>query len=178
MTYTITDAATAFAKLDNLTDEEGRKRADKALRHLTQRHAFPPEGRAGRADTYSRETVCALRIAQKASAFGLDRWQLERLIRFLLSPPRTAPGRTLSLIGEGIRKAEAGQVFGVSLVMYADGRFACEADWPSETPEQDAKVDSIFESAGLDFGLEDCRFQLCASRLISELLAVLTGAEG
>ncbi|PWE48576.1 hypothetical protein DEM26_17400 [Thioclava sp. NG1] len=178
MTYTITDAATVFATLDNLTDEENRKRADKALRHLTQRHAFPPEGRAGRADTYSMETICALRLAQKASAFGLDRWQLERLIRFLLSTPRTAPGRTLSLIGEGIYKAEAGQVFGVSLVMYADGRFACAADWPSETPEQDARVDSIFESADLDFGPEDCRFQLCASRLISELLTAIRGMEG
>lgn len=178
MTYTISDAATAFAKIDNLTDEVDRKRADKALRHLTQRHAFPPEGRAGRADTYSHETICALRLVQKASAFGLDRWQLERLIRFLLDPPRTVPGRTLSLIGEAIHKAEAGQHFGVSLVMYADGRFACEAGWPSETPEQDAKVDSVFESAGQDFGPEDCRFELCASRLISELLVGLTGAEG
>lgn len=173
MTYTIKDAATAFATLDNLTDDDDRKRADTALRHMTQRHVFPPMGRVGRADTYSRETVCALRLAQKANVFGLDRWQLEQLIRFLLTPPRTAPARTLSLIGEAIQRAEVGEVFSVSLVLYADGRFACEVDWPSETPEQDARVDAIFESAGLDFGEEDCRFVIRASRLISDLLGVL-----
>ena len=178
MTYKITDAAIAFAQLDNLTAEDDRKRADKGLRHLTQRHVFPPDGRVGRADTYSRETICALRLAQKASNFGLDRWQLEQLIRFLLSPPRTTPSRTLNLIAEAIHRVEAGQVFGVSLVMYADGRFACEADWPSDTPEQDARVNSIFDSAGLDFGPEDCRFSLCASRLIGDVLNTLSVSQG
>lgn len=178
MSYTITQAHDAFCRLDRENNEAENSVADKLLRHLTQRHYFPPEGRIGRADVYSIETICALRLVQKASVFGMDRWQIETLTRFLNTAPKTAPGRTKTLIREAVERAETGEEFSLSLVMYASGQFVPETDWKSKTPESDAKIDAIFEDANVSLGKEDCRFTLAASRLVSEVFSELSKSEG
>ncbi len=177
MTYTIAQATEVFAHLDR-TDKDNRAATDKLLRNLTQRHYFSPVGRSGRADVYDIEMICSLRLVQKASVFGLDRWQIETLTRFLNQAPRTKPGRTKTIIAEAVERVTAGETFGLALVMYADGRFVAETDWQTTTPEQDAKIDAIFDSAGVTLGMEDCRFGLNASRLIADVLTELMGAKG
>lgn len=176
MTFTIAQATEAFSELDQ-TDDDKRGATDKLLRNLTQRHYFPPVGRSGRADVFDTEVICALRLVQKASAFGLDRWQLEKLTHFLNGAPDTAPGRTKTIIREAVERASVGEAFGLSLVMYEDGRFLPETDWQTKTPNQDAKIDGIFEEAGITLGNIDCSFKLEASRLISAVLKRLLIAE-
>lgn len=168
MVFTIAQSASVFSHLDHAEREDSAATA-KLLRNLTQRHYFPPVGRSGRADMYDIETICALRLVQKASIFGLDRWQIEKLTRFLNSAPRTAPNRTKTTISEALERAKRGEVFGLSLVMYASGRFLPEANWKTETPEHDNRVDAIFNNAGISLGQEDCRFTLDASRLITDV---------
>lgn len=176
MTFTITQANEAFCEIDKTQDDK-RGASDKLLRNLTQRHYFPPVGRSGRADIFDLETVCALRLVQKASYFGLDRWQLEKLAHFLNGAPHTAPGRTKTLIREAVERASSGEVFSLSLVMYSDGRFLPKANWGSKTPEQDARIDAIFDDADVSLGDVDCSFSLNASRLIDDVLGRLPQGE-
>ncbi|MFW2545516.1 hypothetical protein ACN2XU_23045 [Primorskyibacter sp. 2E107] len=177
--YVIRDATNAFATLDK-TPPDVVASLDKSLRNLSQRVYLPAAGREGRADAYTLEAICTLRLLHKASVFGLDRWQLEKLAQFLQVADPIGTGRREKLEGrsrllppieEAMQRARAGESFSVVIAMLSDGTCKLRADWkPDEEP--DAAAEEILAAFG---GMlpEDARFVLPASRLISELLAEL-----
>ena len=173
--YTIRDATSAFFKLDGAAPDEASA-LDKSLRNLSQRIYLPPTGRKGRADTFSLETICALRLLYKASAFGLDRWQLEKLAQFLQIADPVRGGRSekisgairlLSPVEEAVRRVRDGETFNIGVAMLSDGTVQPFTDWPSE---DDGKGATFLEEAGMKRLPEDARFTLPASRLIGELI--------
>lgn len=179
--YTIRDATTAFFTLDNTSPEQGAA-LDKSLRHLSQRLYMPPVGRTGRADTYTLEAICALRLLHKASTFGLDRWQLEKLARFLQianpmggarSEETSGSIRFLSPIEEAVQRVRNGETFSIGVAMLSDGTVKPFADWP---PEDDGKGAAFLGEAGFAKLREDARFTLPASRLLAELIRELESA--
>lgn len=180
--YTIRDATTAFFALDKTLPEQGAA-LDKSLRHLSQRIYLPPAGRAGRADTYTVEAICALRLLHKASTFGLDRWQLEKLARFLqIADPMggarseeiSGAIRFLSPIEEAVQRVRDGETFSIGVAMLSDSTVKPFADWPGD--ETKAKGAAFLAEAGFVRLREDARFTLPASRLIAELIRELESA--
>ena len=179
--FKISDATKAFAAIDNVPEDD-MARLDKALRHLSQRvRAFPAAIREGRADLYSFEAICALRLMHKASAFGLERSRVEELALWLQDQP-VGPARRVaveggfrsrSLLEEGLQRVKEGQHFDFNVTLYADGHVSFSADGPADDQESDAKVDDLFEAAGLAGSREDARFVLPASRHLSDLIAEL-----
>ncbi|WHZ35475.1 hypothetical protein [Sagittula sp. MA-2] len=177
--YVIRDATNAFAKLDKTPPDEVAP-LDKSLRNLSQRVYLPAAGREGRADAYALETICTLRMLHKASVFGLDRWQLEKLAQFLQVADPMGNGRReklagrsrlLSPIEEAMQRVRAGEAFSVVIAMLSDGTFKVRTDWePDEEPDEAAE--EILAALGGTLS-EDARFVLPASRLLSELLAEL-----
>lgn len=177
--FTIRDATNAFFSLDGTVPEQGAA-LDKSLRHLSQRIYLLPVGREGRADTYSLETICALRLLHKASVFGLDRWQLEKLARFLqiVDPLSSGPRekisggwRTLSPIEEAVQRVRDGETFVVGMTMLSDGTVKPFTDWPGD--DETAKGADFLGEVGMKKLPEDACFTLPASRLIAELLEEL-----
>lgn len=171
--FTIRQAAEAFAAIDGIPADAIPPAYDKALRHISQRHYLIASGRSGNADTYAMPAICALRLMQKASAFGLDRWQLEALSRWLQNDP-TGPARkqgqrSMPPVLEAIDRTLAGETFGVHVVMYSNGATAVLTDWPHDNPQARAKADAAFASLGDLAPREDARFTLPASRLIQEV---------
>ena len=173
--YRLSQAAVAFAELDDLPDEHFPA-LDKGLRNLTQRHYLPPIERSGRADLYAFATISVLRLAYKATTFGLDRVQIEALTRFLQSAPlmptryRQRDGRreALWVIEEAIERARAGEDFRVGLVMGRDGRATPKVWWQETASPDVAAILSANPPANAD-----AHFSLDAGRLIRELVAKL-----
>lgn len=180
--FTIRDATNAFFSLDGALPEEAVT-LDKALRNLSQRLYMPPIGREGRADTYSLETICALRLLHKTSAFGLDRWQLEKLARFLQIADPIASGRrrkasrvwqVLSPIEEALQRTRKGETFIVGVAMLRDGTAKPFTGWPKD--DESVKGADFLAEANVKKLPEDACFTLPASRLIAELIAELESA--
>ena len=178
--YTIRNATEAFFSLDKIPPEQGAA-LDKTLRNLSQRVYLPPVGRSGRADTYALETICALRLIYKASIFGLDRWQLEKLARCLQIADSMAGGQTekfsggfrhLPPIEEAVQRVRVGEVFNIGLTMLSDGTVKPFADWrPLGEPEEiTEKGTALLAGAGMQRLPQDASFTLPASRLIAELI--------
>ncbi|WP_429816394.1 hypothetical protein [Ensifer sp. B1-9] len=175
--FRLSEAAVAFAKIDRISDD-ATPALDKFLRNLSQRHYLPPSAREGRADLYSIETVCALRLAQRAAAFGIDRVALDALLRFLHSAPhlptrfRQGDGVSIGLtrIEEAVERARAGEDFAVGLTLDAHGRVEPKAWFPPDilTDEARSILVDIAPAAG-----PDAAFRLDAGRLIRAVLAVL-----
>lgn len=177
--YIIRDATNAFAKLDHTPPDEVTG-LDKALRNLSMRAYLPPSGREGRADTYSLETICALRLMHKGFKFGLGRGQVEDFARFLQFDPTPGMGGrvekfdggfcTLSPIKEAVRRTREGETFDMGLAMLSDGTFKPYAGWEQEpvSPETEELMAAIGGRLNTD-----ARFAVPASRLIAELLAEL-----
>lgn len=175
--FRISEAAAAFAKLDNI-DDDATPALDKLLRNLTQRHYLPPSAREGRADLYSIETVCALRLAERAATFGIDRVALDGLLRFLHSAPslptrfRRGDGVSIALthIEEAVERARAGEDFTVGLMLDANGRVVPKAWFQPEELPADARA--ILADAARP-AAPDAVFRLDAGRLIRAVLAIL-----
>lgn len=177
--YIIRDATNAFAKLDHTPPDEVAG-LDKALRNLSMRAYLPPSGREGRADTYSLETVCALRLMHKAFKFGLGRGQVEGFARFLQFDPIPAVTgrvekfdggfRPLSPIKEAVQRTREGETFDMGLAMLSDGTFKPYAGWEPEPVSPEAE--ELLAAIGGPLKV-DARFAVPASRLITELLAEL-----
>ncbi|MEP3441209.1 MAG: hypothetical protein ABJN72_07015 [Sulfitobacter sp.] len=171
--FTIRDATKAFFSLDGTPPEQWTG-LDKALRNLSQRIYMPSDGRKGRADTYSLQTICALRLVYKASVFGLDRWQLEKFSNFLqVAEPMNnarkeafAGGhRVLPPIEEAIQRVSNAESFVFGISMLSDGTIKPFADW-----DTDEKEDlSLLEGPSFVRLPEDARFTIPASRMIAEL---------
>ncbi|SLN68172.1 hypothetical protein ROG8370_03196 [Roseovarius gaetbuli] len=185
--YTIRDATEAFFALDRVPPEKGAA-LDKTLRNLSQRVYMPPVGRSGRADTYSLETICALRLLHKASLFGLDRWQLEKLAQYLHVADSMAGDQTekfsggfrhLPPIEEAVQRVRVGEVFNIGIAMLSDGTIKPFVDWRplGETEEIAEKGVALLAGAGLQRLPQDAAFILPASRLIGELIEVLDVAD-
>lgn len=182
--FKISDATKAFSSLDQLGEDDTAK-LDKALRHLSQRVTFPAFAREGRADLYTHDAICALRLLHKASAFGLERSRVEELSLWMqerpVGPARRVPVddgfRAMSRIEEGIDRATAGEDFDFIMVLRASGGVDIETNWLSDDQESSEKVDDIFAAAGLSSESEkhrnDVRFILPASCLLAELVKVL-----
>jgi len=170
--FRLSEAATAFAKIDQIPDD-AVPALDKFIRNLSQRHYLPPAAREGRADLYSVETVCALRLAERAAVFGIDRVSLDSLLRFLHSAPslptryRQGDGFRVGLthIEEAVERARAGEDFTVGLVLGNDGRVQPRA-WFAP--------DEVFVlGSDIPATPSDAAFRLDAGRLIRAVLAVL-----
>ncbi|SEL86771.1 hypothetical protein SAMN05443999_1095 [Roseovarius azorensis] len=180
--FKISQASVAFAEIDQLPDDDFNT-LDKELRNLTQRTSIAPRERDGRADLFDEAGVCALRLVHIAKRFGFDRFQLDRLARFLLSAD-TLPGRyrsfeggrrALSVIEEAIERTREGEVFDLSLVMYRDGTIAVRAGWAdTTTPEAEEMLAALEAASGKR--LIDAAFVLPVSRLIAEVLGKLPKA--
>ena len=178
--FKIRQATDAIAKLDNIDDT---KKLDQSLRHLSQRVYFPAEGREGRADLYPLHAICALRILHTASSAGLERAEVERLARWLLSEP-TGPSRKVAVEGgfrpmspaeEAVARVGEDQSFDFIFSYRRNGAHQLFANWPDDEPQAKAVVDGIFASVGLP-SVEDVelvRTTIPASLLIGELLAEL-----
>lgn len=184
--FKISDATKAFAAIDK-TPEDQIARLDKALRHLSQRvGTFPAAVREGRADLYSLEAICTLRLIYKASVFGLDRWMLEDFARWMQNQP-VGPARRVAVEGgfraqspveEGVDRVKEGQHFDFNVILYADGRLQHFADWAVDDQTSEAVADRIFALAAQEGGRDDkpkqdARFVLPASRHLSDLIAEL-----
>lgn len=178
--FRLSEAAVAFAKIDRISDD-ATPALDKMLRNLTQRHYVPPSTREGRADLYSIETVCALRLAQIANAFGIERSALDSLLRFLHSAPnhptrfRQGDGVRIALthIEEAVERARAGEDFGVGLSLNSTGRVEPKAWFSPEDLDDDARsiLDAYAEVS--EQHLSDAVFRLDAGRLIRDVLKAL-----
>jgi len=175
--FRLSEMAVAFAKIDEISDH-ATPALDKLLRNLSQRHYLPPSTREGRTDLFSIETVCALRLAERAATFGIDRVALDALLRFLQSAPhlptrfRSRGGVHIALtrIEEALERAREGEDFSVGLSLNANGRVEPKA-WfsPDDLPEDAQSI--LAEVAPRR--VPDAVFRLDAARLIREVLAVL-----
>jgi hypothetical protein len=174
--FTIKDATGIFARIDSVTEEE-LPTLDKALRNLSQRVYLPPSDRQGRADVFSLATICALRLIQIASTFGMDRWKLEALAR---ATQNQAGGlarriklnggeRPMSPVEEAIERVRAGQTFDFNIRLYRDGRLGFDADWPADNAGAAAVADKVLAAVPTEDA--DVTFTLHASRLIGEIVA-------
>lgn len=177
-TYRIADLTAAFSWID-ATPEDRVPQLDKRLRNLASRHYLPPTERQGRADLFSLPTVCALRLAERATVFGLDRVQLDDLLRFLQSAPdhptrwREGDGfrEAMTRIEIALERARAGEDFAIGLVMGRDGLAVPTAWWKAEPVTPDAAA--ILDAMAHDHSEPDAVFRLPAGRLIRELLGTL-----
>lgn len=176
--FRLSEAATAFAKIDQISDD-ATPALDKLLRNLTQRHYIPPSAREGRADLYSIETICALRLAQRSAAFGIDRVDLDSLLRFLHAAPhlptrfRRGDGVRIGLthIEEAVERARAGEDFAIGFVMDGNGRVEPKAWFATDDQPDEAKT----ILADVSPPSPDAVFRLDAGRLIRAVLAALDG---
>lgn len=175
--YLIRDAANAFAFID-CTPLEQVASLDKSLRHLSQRLYMPPLGRKGRADTYTLESICALRLLHKASSFGLDRWQLEKLAQFLQIADPLSGGlrekfsggwRVLPPIRESVQRVRAGECFDIGVSMLRDGTVKPFANWSKDKADKSLPSGTRLPIDGV--------FTLPASRLIEELIGQLENVQ-
>lgn len=171
---TVTEAA---AKADGIVSVEKLASLDRLYRNMAARLPFVHAGRDGTAFLYDAAGLCALRLAHKASVFGLDRWMLEVFVRWMQTGQNalgmseaTGPNtvRILSPCEEAIVRVRRGETFSFHVILQSDGQLRHEADWQ----KPNARTDDIFASAGIDYPPEDARFTLPASRLIGDLLAV------
>ncbi|MCO7725787.1 hypothetical protein NJB93_04170 [Brucella intermedia] len=175
--FRISEAAAAFAKLNNI-DDDATPALDKLLRNLTQRHYLPPSAREGRADLYSIETICALRLAERAATFGIDRVALDGLLRFLHSAPslptrfRRGDGVHVALthIEEAVERARASEDFVIGLTLDENDHVVPKAWFPSEELTDDARA--ILANTDRPHA-PDAVFSLNAGRMIRAVLAVL-----
>lgn len=175
--FRLSEAAAAFAKIDDI-DDDATPALDKLLRNLSQRHDFTPSAREGRADLFSIETVCALRLAERAARFGVPRHVLGDFLHFLQRAPnlparfRQGNGVRIALthIEEAVERARAGEDFAVGLSLSADGRVEPKAWFSPDdmTDESRAILADLPPSAA-----SDAVFRLDAGRLIRAVLAVL-----
>lgn len=179
--FTLTATAKAFAEIDNISPDE-IPALDKSIRNISQRVYTPPADRQGRADLYSLESVCALRLLQAAMASGIDRVKADAFARYLhyaaSSNRRVAVDggyRTLSPIEEAIARVRAGQVFDFNLDFYKGGRAVWSADWPHDDPEAEKFADDFFASISTEPPI--ATFTIHASLLIGELLPALDQAK-
>ena len=161
------------------TPEDRVPQLDKRLRNLVSRHYLPPAERQGRADLFSLPTVCALRLSERATVFGLDRVQLDDLLRFLQSAPdhptrwREGDGfrEALTRIEIALERARAGEDFAIGLSMGRDGVAVPAAWWQPEPVSPDAAA--ILDAMAQDRPEPDAVFRLPAGRLIRKLLGAL-----
>lgn len=169
--FTIRDAAAAFASLDE-TPQADLPALDKALRNLSQRVYLPPAGLDRNAGTYALHTICALRLFQIATNFGLGRLRVEAFAQWLqvqpVGPARRieVPGgyRPLSRIEESLERVREGEVFDLHIIMGPGGQFDFAADWQS---------DSAIPADLWPAQAELARFTLPASDLIAAVVRQL-----
>lgn len=178
--FRLSEAAIAFAKLNRISDED-TPALDKSLRNLTQRNYLPRSAKDGRADLYSIETLCALRLAERALAFGIDRKSVNDLLRFLqIAQPNTNRYHrrdgvkvAFSIIEEAVERARNGEDFAIGLVLNDNGRIEPKAWFLPEGMNEEART--ILTADGAPPYTPDAVFRLDAGRLIRAVLAVLDG---
>lgn len=172
----ISEIAVTFAKIDGIADDNVPQ-LDKLLRNMTQRHYLPPSGRDGRADLYSLETTCVMRLAERMEAFGVQRHVLDNFLRFMQSAP-TFPTRfkqgdgfteALSRIEEAVERAQAGEDFTVGLELTAAGLLPQVNFDQAEIDEDARKILASVERQRTP----DAVLTLNAGRLIREIIAML-----
>lgn len=178
-TYTLAEIAAKFARLDGVEDEQ-HAHFEKGLRNLVQRHFLPPTTQQGRVFLYDPAAAVTIRLAQIAAEFGLPRTTIDTLSRWLTASgdrrQATPQGGAMGVLhsAEAIQRAEAGEVFGIHVIMRADGNVIAKADWQSDTSGSE-RAQNALRSIGHEPKPEVARFSLPASRLIAEILPLLKG---
>ncbi len=190
---TIAEIAAGFARIDGISDED-HPAFDKTLRNLTQRHFLPPTEQVGRAFLYDPAAAVTIRLAQIAAEFGLPRTTIDHLTRWLSGSGERKKRlsenmlQAVSYAEEAVQRTEAGEAFGIHVILRRGSTPIVAADWQSdrdaalENASEDerkkaeksrARVRSAMRAIGYDEKPEIARFTLPASALIAEILPFL-----
>lgn len=192
-THTLAEIAAKFARIDGIEDEN-HATFEKGLRNLVQRHFLPQTTQQGRIFLYNNAAAVTIWLAQVAAEFGLPRASIENLSRWLSESGerREKQGsgwRGVPRAEEAIQRLNAGEFFGLHVVMRADRSVIVKADWKSD---RSAEIEAMpngkraevkqrranIRQAAADIGVtnvspEIARFSLPASALIAEILPSL-----
>jgi len=173
MTYTLSQYATAVAKIEGLSQEEAEVR-ERNTRNLSQRHPIAPVGKSGRKDLYDLRALAALRIVQTASDVGLGRAELNALTLKLLSDHPTVPRHKVEggysrkcVAAEYVSRVRSGVASSLKIQRTRNGWTIYDFGF------SDSKiVDEIFASAGAE-PIVVATLELHVSNLLSDLLEAL-----
>lgn len=160
--------------------QEYLNKVDKALRNLSQRVYLPPKERKGRADMYTEETACALRLIQKLfdTGFSVSRPTLEAFARWMQQPngdPRSmvVGSKRLVPIAEAINRAKNGEDFNFEIFSNEHSGFEHRATWEVPGTERGKRAYDSAVAAGLAPELTKVWLSVPASALIRDFLQKL-----
>jgi len=181
--FTLKEVAEAFAAIDGIAPGD-RPAFEKFLRNLTQRHrhAVRPTGKRWRADTFSLETIAALRLVEMATRADLPRLAVQDLAVSLKGSLTGVSGtvavkggwRGLSLIEEAVQRTRAGETFDIHIDMIAYGQHRIAPDWEpahwQEASEEERRAAERILAHADPVEPALIRMTLRASRMIAALL--------